>query len=42
VGATIPKKRDLEVHFGPFLDIEFLRELISGLSDKDTGACARR
>jgi long-chain acyl-CoA synthetase len=36
VGATIPKKRDLEVHFGPFLDIEFLRELISGLSDKDS------
>lgn len=36
VGATIPKKRDLEVHFGPFLDIEFLRELIAGLSDKES------
>jgi long-chain acyl-CoA synthetase len=36
VGATIPKKRDLEVHFGPFLSIDFLRELIRGLSDKDS------
>jgi long-chain acyl-CoA synthetase len=36
VGATIPKKRDLEVHFGPFLSIDFLRELIAGLSDKDS------
>ncbi|HJX63647.1 MAG TPA: 1-acyl-sn-glycerol-3-phosphate acyltransferase, partial [Polyangia bacterium] len=36
VGATIPKKRDLEVHFGTFLSIDFLRELIAGLSDKDS------
>jgi long-chain acyl-CoA synthetase len=32
VGATIPKKRDLEVRFGPFLDIDLLRELTQGLS----------
>jgi long-chain acyl-CoA synthetase len=36
VGATIPRTRDLEVHFGPFLSIDFLRELIHGLSDKDS------
>ena len=36
VGATIPKKRDLEVRFGPFLSIDFLRELTHGLSDKES------
>ena len=36
VGATFPKTRDLEVHFGPFLSIDFLRELIAGLSDKES------
>ena len=36
VGATIPKTRDLEVRFGPFLAIDFLRELTHGLSDKDS------
>jgi long-chain acyl-CoA synthetase len=36
VGATIPKKRDLEVRFGPFLSIDFLREITHGLSDKDS------
>jgi long-chain acyl-CoA synthetase len=36
VGATIPKKRDLEVRFGPFLAIDFLRELTHGLSHQDS------
>jgi long-chain acyl-CoA synthetase len=36
VGATIPKKRDIEVHFGPFLTIDFLRELTRGLSHQET------
>jgi hypothetical protein len=36
VGATIPKSRDLEVRFGPFLAIDFLRQLTHGLSDKDS------
>jgi hypothetical protein len=36
VGSTIPKKRDLEVRFGPFLAIDFLRELTHGLSHQDS------
>ena len=36
VGATIPKTRDLEVRFGPFLAIDFLRELTHGLSHQDS------
>ena len=35
VGATIPKKRDLGVYFGPFLTIDFLRELTAGLSQQE-------
>ncbi len=35
VGATIPKKRDLGVYFGPFLTIDFLRELSLGLSQQE-------
>jgi long-chain acyl-CoA synthetase len=35
VGASIPKKRDLDVHFGPFLAIDFLRELTAGLSHQE-------
>jgi long-chain acyl-CoA synthetase len=35
VGASLPKKRDLEVHFGPFLTIDFLRELTHGLSHQE-------
>ena len=36
VGATIPRKRELEVRFGPFLAIDFLRELTHGLSHQDS------
>jgi long-chain acyl-CoA synthetase len=36
VGATIPKTRDLEVRFGPFLSIDFLRGITQGLSDKES------
>ena len=35
MGATIPRKRDLEVHFGPFLTIDFLREVSQGLSHQE-------
>ena len=35
-GATIPKKRDLEVCFGPFLDIDFLRAITNGLSQQES------
>jgi long-chain acyl-CoA synthetase len=31
VGATIPKKRDLGVYFGPFLTIDFLHQLTKGM-----------
>jgi long-chain acyl-CoA synthetase len=36
VGSTIPKKRDLGVCFGPFLSIDFLRELVAGLSQQES------
>ena len=35
VGATLPKKRDLGVYFGPFLTIDFLREITAGLSQQE-------
>jgi long-chain acyl-CoA synthetase len=35
VGATIPKKRDLGVYFGPFLTIDFLRQLTKGMSHQE-------
>ncbi|HEX7501426.1 MAG TPA: AMP-binding protein, partial [Polyangia bacterium] len=35
VGATIPKKRDLGVYFGPFLTIDFLRQLTQGMSHQE-------
>ena len=35
VGATIPKKRDLGVYFGPFLTIDFLRLLTQGMSHQE-------
>jgi len=35
VGATIPKKRDLGVSFGPFLTIDFLREVTAGLTQQE-------
>jgi long-chain acyl-CoA synthetase len=35
VGATIPKKRDLGVSFGPFLTIDFLRRLAQGMSHQE-------
>jgi hypothetical protein len=35
VGATIPKKRDLGVYFGPFLTIDFLREITHGMSHQE-------
>ena len=35
VGATIPKQRELGVHFGPFLTIDFLRELVAGMSHQE-------
>jgi long-chain acyl-CoA synthetase len=34
-GATVPKKRELEVCFGPFLDIELLRGLTHGLHQQE-------
>lgn len=35
VGATIPKKRDLGVCFGPFLTVDFLRQLTVGMSHQE-------
>jgi long-chain acyl-CoA synthetase len=35
VGATLPRKRDLGVYFGPFLTIDFLRELVAGLAHQE-------
>jgi long-chain acyl-CoA synthetase len=35
VGASIPRKRDLGVYFGPFLTIDFLRELVAGLAHQE-------
>jgi long-chain acyl-CoA synthetase len=35
VGATIPKKRDLGIYFGPFLTIDFLRQLTHGMSHQE-------
>jgi long-chain acyl-CoA synthetase len=35
VGATIPRQRDLGVSFGPFLTIDFLRDLVHGLSHQE-------
>ena len=35
VGATIPTKRDLAVYFGPFLTIDFLRQLTQGMSHQE-------
>ena len=35
VGATIPKKRDLGVYFGPFLTIDFLREITASMSQQE-------
>jgi hypothetical protein len=35
VGSTIPKKRDLGVHFGPFLTIDFLRQITAGMSHQE-------
>ena len=35
VGATIPKKRDLGVYFGPFLTIDFLRQLTNGMPHQE-------
>jgi long-chain acyl-CoA synthetase len=35
VGSTLPKKRDLGVYFGPFLTIDFLRELTAGLPHQE-------
>lgn len=35
-GAAVPKKRDLEVCFGPFLDSEFLRAITSGMSQQES------
>jgi len=35
VGATIPKKRDLGVFFGPFLTIDFLRDITADLSQQE-------
>lgn len=36
VGATFPKKRDLQVSFGPFLTIDFLHALTVGLSHQES------
>jgi long-chain acyl-CoA synthetase len=36
VGATIPKKRDLSVSFGPFLSIDFLKTLGAGMPHQET------
>jgi long-chain acyl-CoA synthetase len=35
VGATIPKKRDLCIRFGPFLTIDFLHQLTHGMSHQE-------
>ncbi len=35
VGATIPKKRALGVYFGPFLTIDFLRQLTQGMTHQE-------
>jgi len=35
VGATIPRKRDLGVSFGPFLTIDFLRQLTHEMSHQE-------
>jgi long-chain acyl-CoA synthetase len=35
VGATIPRKRDLGVYFGPFLTIDFLRQLTRGMAQQE-------
>jgi long-chain acyl-CoA synthetase len=35
VGATIPKKRDLGVYFGPFLGIDFLRLVTRGMPQQE-------
>jgi long-chain acyl-CoA synthetase len=35
VGATLPKKRDLSVSFGPFLTIDFLRALVDGMPQQE-------
>lgn len=35
VGATIPKKRDLGVYFGPFLTIDFLRQVTKGMAHQE-------
>jgi long-chain acyl-CoA synthetase len=35
VGATIPKKRDLGVYFGPFLTIDFLRQITKGMAHQE-------
>ena len=35
VGATIPKKRELGVYFGPFLTIDFLRQLTQGMPHQE-------
>jgi long-chain acyl-CoA synthetase len=34
-GATVPRKRELGVAFGPFLSIDFLRELTEGLPGQE-------
>jgi long-chain acyl-CoA synthetase len=36
VGASIPKHRDLGVSFGPFLTIDFLREITAGMSHQES------
>jgi long-chain acyl-CoA synthetase len=36
VGATVPKKRDLGVYFGPFLTIDFLHQLTQGMSHQES------
>jgi len=35
VGATIPKQRNIGVYFGPFLTIDFLREITAGMSQQE-------
>jgi long-chain acyl-CoA synthetase len=35
VGATLPKKRDLGVYFGPFLTIDFLRQVTKGMAHQE-------
>ena len=35
VGATLPKKRDIGVLFGPFLTIDFLHQITQGMSHQE-------